>query len=305
MTDSIDGRSGTMLGGATAKPLVCVSVCVLVIVGGCRPAADRGEIKLAYVNWADATALTYLAEAVLETRLGYEVELTMADAAPVFTSVADGGHDAFLDAWLPVTHSAYMDRFRDSLIDLGPNYTGTKIGLVVPGFVEAESIPDLRGQSGRYEGRIIGIDAGAGIMTATERAVDVYGLDFRLMPSSEAAMTAALKEAVDRRKPVVVTGWEPHWKFARWDLRFLEDPEDVYAKSENIHTVVRPGFVDDHPRAAQFFRQFRLDSEQLQELMDSMRHSAERPLEIAKQWVADHPQAVETWLRGIPPGPAS
>lgn len=292
-----------MLRRGSIAAVVCVGV--LLAASSCRPTGGRREIKLAYVNWADATALTYLAEAILETRLGYRVELTMADAAPVFTSVADGGHDAFLDAWLPVTHAAYMDRFSDRLVDLGPNYTGTRIGLVVPAFVEARSVHDLQDQSGRYEGRIVGIDAGAGIMTATERAIDVYDLDFRLLPSSEAAMTAALKEAIDRQEPVVVTGWEPHWKFARWDLRFLDDPEGVYARSENIHTVVRPGFVDDFPRAAQFFRQFQLDNRQLQELMDEMRASDKRPLEIAKRWAADHPDAVETWLRGVSLEPAS
>lgn len=89
-------------------------VALLVLLSlpwvGCRADRDQRTIKLAYVNWADAVALTYLAQAILEDHLGYEVRLTMADAAPVFTSVADGGHDAFLDAWLPITHAAYIDR---------------------------------------------------------------------------------------------------------------------------------------------------------------------------------------------------
>jgi len=284
------------------KVVLCVLLTAMCLAGlGCGKSQGDREIKLAYVNWSDATALTYLAQAVLEDRLGYDVELTMADAAPVFTSVADGGHDAFLDAWLPVTHAVYMDRFEDRLVDLGPNYTGTRIGLVVPEYVEARSIADLQQDAHSYDNRIIGIDSGAGIMQATERAIEHYGLDFRLLPSSEAAMTAALKEAIDESKPVVVTGWNPHWKFARWKLRFLDDPDDVYARTENIHTVVRPGFVADHPDAARFFRQYRLDRAQLQDLMDQLRHTDERPLHIARRWMQAHPDAVDGWLKGIGP----
>lgn len=266
---------------------------------GCGNSEGRREIKLAYVNWSDGRALTRLAQAVLEDRLGYNVELTMADAAPVFTSVADGGHDAFLDAWLPLTHAVYMKRFQGRLVDLGPNYTGTRIGLVVPDYVRARSIADLQRDADRYGSEIIGIDSGAGIMQATERAIEHYELDLRLLPSSEAAMTAALKEAIEKSKPIVVTGWNPHWMFARWKLRFLADPDNVYARTENIHTVVRLGFQADFPDAAQFFRQYQLDRSQLQDLMDRLRHTDERPLQVARRWMRAHPDVIDGWLEGI------
>lgn len=269
---------------------------LLLATVGCRQITPPPKIKLAYVNWADGTALTYLVQAVLEEKLGYRVELTMADAAPVFTSVADGGYDAFVDAWVPVTHADYIERYSDTLVDLGPNYQGTRIGLVVPDYVDAESIADLAQTSERFGKRIVGIDSGAGIMKATERAIDQYQLDLRLLPSSEAAMAASLKEAIDRREPIVVTGWKPHWMFARWPLRFLNDPHGVFAGSENIHTVVREGFVKDHPDAANFLRNFQVDAEQLQELMDQMRNPDSDPEIIARRWIESHPDVVSRWL---------
>ncbi len=284
---------------ASRGVIVCLSAWWFLHVGGCARFSQENKIKLAYVNWADATALTFLAEAILEEELGYDVDLTMADPAPVFTSVADGGHDAFLDAWLPITHARYMERFQDQLQDLGPNYEGTQIGLVVPDYVPVSSIEDLRGAADLFESQIIGIDSGAGIMLATENAIEKYDLDYTLLPSSEAAMTANLKDAIDRKRPIIVTGWRPHWKFARWQLRFLDDPQAAFARSENIHTVVRPGFVEEHPRAAQFLRQFRLNAEQLQELMDQLRHGDGRPQDIARAWVAAHPQVVARWLQGV------
>jgi glycine betaine/proline transport system substrate-binding protein len=93
--------------------------------------------------------------------------------------------------------------------------------------------------------------------------------------------------------------------FARWELRFLEDPRGVYAKTENIHTVVRPGFVEDYPDAAEFLRNFRLSAAQLQGLMDRMRDPNADPEQIARRWVEGHAQVVDSWLPGIRPAPPS
>ena len=39
-------------------------------------------------------------------------------------------------------------------------------------------------------------------------------------------MTAALKSAIANDEEIAVTGWTPHWMFARWDLKYLDDPND-------------------------------------------------------------------------------
>jgi glycine betaine/proline transport system substrate-binding protein len=277
--------------------LICLTA--LASLSGCEQIVPAPKLKMAYVNWADATAMTFLVKAVFEEEFGYRVETTMADAAPVFTSVADGGHDVFVDAWVPITHGEYIKRFQDRLVDLGPNYRGTQIGLVVPEYVDVKSIDDLNEEAATFDGTIVGIDSGAGIMAATEQAIDDYELDFRLLPSSEAAMAASLKEAIDGRRPIVVTGWKPHWMFARWQLRFLEDPRGAYPQQEDIHTVVRPGFETDFPGATEFLRRFELTAEQLNGLMAAMRDRDADPDAIAKKWLEDHPEIVERWLADL------
>ncbi len=80
--------------------------------------------------------------------------------------------------------------------------------------------------------------AGAGIMKTSEQVLEKYDLDFKLLASSGPAMTASLKDAIRRKKWIVVTGWRPHWMFGRWDLRFLEqDPDKTVWKEGNIHII--------------------------------------------------------------------
>jgi glycine betaine/proline transport system substrate-binding protein len=67
--------------------------------------------------------------------------------------------------------------------------------------------------------KIIGIEPGAGLTMATQRMIKDYGLsDWTLQTSTTAAMLAALKKAVDAKKPIVVTLWRPHWAYSAYPL---------------------------------------------------------------------------------------
>ena len=37
-------------------------------------------------------------------------------------------------------------------------------------------------------------------------------------------MLAALDTAIKAKKPVVVTLWQPHWAFQKYQIRLLDDP---------------------------------------------------------------------------------
>ncbi len=108
--------------------------------------------------------------------------------------------------------------------------------------------------------KITGIDPGAGIMEATEKVLVEYDLkDWDLTTGSSAAMTASLKKAYDKEQPIIVTGWTPHWKFAKYDLKYLEDPKGVYGGEEQIRTIGRLGSSRRYARSAQNLITVQLD----------------------------------------------
>lgn len=265
--------------------------------GSAVQAGNHGTINLAYVEWSSEVASTNVMAAVLEQE-GYEVDLTSLSAAAMFQALATGDADAIVAAWLPTTHADYMERLGGDIEDLGANLDGTKLGLVVPAYADVDSIADLNEHAESFNGEIIGIDPGAGIMGLTEEVVDTYDLDLRLRSGSGATMTAALASAIQNEENVAVTGWTPHWKFARWDLKYLEDPENVYGGAEQIHTVVRQGLQEDMPEAYAILDAFEWTPEQMGEVMLMNQEDGADPYENAKQWVEDNQDLVNEWVNG-------
>jgi glycine betaine/proline transport system substrate-binding protein len=256
---------------------------------------EKGTINLAYVEWSSEVASTNVIAAVLE-QAGYEVDLTSLSAAAMFQALSTGDADAIVAAWLPTTHADYMERLGDSVEDLGPNLDGTKLGLVVPEYTDVDSIADLNDNADSFNGEIIGIDPGAGLMGLTEEVVDTYDLELDLRSGSGATMTAALSSAISNEEDVVVTGWTPHWMFARFDLKYLDDPENVYGGAEQIHTAVREGLEDDMPEAYAILDAFEWTPEQMGEVMLMNQEDDSDPYENAKQWVEDNQDVVDQWL---------
>ncbi|WP_249978660.1 glycine betaine ABC transporter substrate-binding protein [Vreelandella olivaria] len=255
----------------------------------------QGTVNLGYVEWSSEVASTNVIAAVLE-QAGFDVELTSLSAAAMFQALSTGDTDAIVAAWLPTTHAEYMERIGDQVEDLGVNLDGTKLGLVVPEYTDIDSIADLNDNTDRFNNEIIGIDPGAGLMGLTEEVVDTYGLELSLRSGSDATMVAALSNAINNEEDIVVTSWTPHWMFARWDLKYLEDPESIYGGAEQIHTIVRQGLEDDMPEAYAILEAFEWTPEQMGEVMLMNQEDGSDPYENAKQWVEENQDVVEQWL---------
>lgn len=146
--------------------------------------------------------------------------------------------------------------------------------------------------------KIIGIDPGAGLMKATANVLDEYELDdWTLVEGSGAAMTAALKKAYNKEEPIIVTGWSPHWKFSKFDLKYLEDPKGTYGDAENIHSIARNGLAEDHPSAYKVLDQFNWPEEDMNAVMVQIT-DGEDPEKAARNWVDENSDKVAKWTEG-------
>ena len=261
--------------------------------GKADKAGKTEQLKILYPNWAEGIAFTHLAKAALEDK-GYDVKITPLEPGPIYAALAKGDGDLMLDAWLPHTHSDYWDKFGDKLVKIGESFSGGTTGLVVPQYVDVNSITELNDNKDKFDGKIIGIGSGAGIHRNTEKAIKEYGLDYKQVTSSGSAMMASLKRAYDKQEPIVITGWKPHHMWADYDLKYLKDPKDVYPK-DVCAIVSRTGFKKDRPTVHKFFTNFNLKETQLYNLMDAI-EKGDDELEAAKKWYKNHKVLVESWM---------
>ncbi|UEM01424.1 glycine betaine ABC transporter substrate-binding protein [Skermanella rosea] len=271
----------------------------LVTFLGAAGAFAKEPIRIGLNNWAEAIAVSHMWQQVLGEK-GYEVELKTVEKAILYTGLSTDAIDVALEIWMPTTDAAYYDRFKDR-IDLHESwYHGARLGLAVPAYMEIGSIEDLKDRAatfgnGRSSDGIVGIEAGSSLMAMTEQAIKTYGLDYNLVTSSEVAMISALDRAYRQENPVVVTLWSPHWVFAKYDLKYLQDPRNAYGATDDIHFMSRKGFAEDYPEVLGWLNAWSMDDDSLGSLMAEV-NEANSPEEGARAWIAENRALVDGWL---------
>ena len=263
-------------------------------IGSFSSAKETKRINLSYVEWDTEVASTNVVGEVLK-QMGYDVTMTPLDNSIMWKSVSNGESDAMVSAWLPKTHGSQYAQYKDQVEDLGANLTGAKVGLAVPAYMDVNSIDELTDQAGK---KIIGIEPGAGVVTAAENTIQKYDnlKDWKVETSSSGAMTVALGQAIKKHEPIVVTGWTPHWMFAKYDLKYLEDPENGMGSEEQIHTMVRKGLKEDQPEAYKVLDNFHWSEKDMEKVMLEINNGKD-PQQAAKDWIKENQELVESWKK--------
>ncbi|OJG78005.1 glycine betaine ABC transporter substrate-binding protein [Enterococcus pallens] len=278
--------------------ILVAAAAVVVIIGsvafGGTKDATKGSVNLSYVEWDTEVASTHVVGEVLKD-MGYQVNLTPLDNAIMWESVAKGETDGMVSAWLPNTHKAQYAQYKDQIDDLGVNLKGAKLGLVVPDYMDVNSIEDLTDQANKT---ITGIEPGAGVVNAAEKTVSDYPnlADWKVATSSSGAMTVALGQAIKNKQPIVITGWSPHWMFAKYGLKYLEDPKGSMGQAESIHTIARQGLKEDQPEVYNVLKNFHWTKDDMESVMLAI-NEGQDPTDAAKDWIAAHPEQVAEWKK--------
>lgn len=281
------------------KRWVALASLLVLIIGGIsglsfgKKAADK-KVDLVYMNWDSEVASVNVLEQAMKQH-GFDVNTTALDNTVAWQTVANGQADGMISAWLPNTHKTQWQKFGKSVENLGTNLKGAKVGLVVPAYMNVNSIEDLKNQADK---KIIGIEPGAGEMATVEKTMKAYNnlSDWTLVPSSSGAMTVALGEAIKQHKDIVVTGWSPHWMFNKYDLKYLEDPKGTMGTEENINTVVRKDLKKDNPEAYKVLDQFNWTQKDMEAVMLDIQNG-KSPEEAANKWIKAHQSQVDQWFK--------
>jgi glycine betaine/proline transport system substrate-binding protein len=282
--------------------LLLAMALLLPVLAACSTGGDdeNQSVTIGWIPWDEDIAATYLWEHVLEEE-GYDVELVQLDAGLVFQGMAQGDVDVFLDTWLPGTHAEYWEDYGDQLEDLGVWYDDAILAYAVPDYVDVQSIPALAENAELFDGQIVGIEPGAGMMGIARDTVNPgYGLadSLELVESSTPAMIAELDSATAAEEPIVVTMWQPHWAYEAYNLRNLEDPDNLWGDAEQLHVTAREGFSEEFPELTEWFGNFQMDNDALFSLEVLIVESDGDEAGAVDEWLEneENQQLVDSWI---------
>ncbi|MFY4773573.1 glycine betaine ABC transporter substrate-binding protein [Metabacillus sp. RGM 3146] len=264
-------------------------------------AESQKKVKLGLVNWVDSISVAYLWKAILEKK-GYKVQMMELDKGALWTGVARGDVDLTGYVWLPQTDKPYYDKYKEDVEIGGSWYKGAKLGLVVPSYMkDVNSIEDLNKHKDELGGKIYGIDPGSSLMQLSQQVKQKYNLNLDLIDSSEAAMLTELNKAYEKKKPIVVTLWNPHWIFSTEKLKYLKDPKKVYGSTDNIHYMTRKGYHKEHPEIIKMYEKWDMTDEQLSKLIKYVNETTSgdegyNPQKGVKKWMDENPDLVKKWM---------
>lgn len=259
------------------------------------------RVTLAYTPDLVSLTATLTMKAFLQEHLGHPVGmLPVESAGDLWKAVADGEADATVSAWLPTRHNYLYEQYQDSVTDLGPHMTGTRLGMVVIGDADIDSISQLKGRSEDFTGQIL-VPAGDRIaLDKANQAVTVYDLSekYRIVPVSEEAMARFGDHPVGR--PAVAVTWTPteltalHANHIRWLIDRLEN----FTAQGGIHTVVHAGRVEDRTDLRKLLDHFAWERKQLDSLTSVVARDTASRYDHARAWAEKNALALDVWLGG-------
>lgn len=272
-------------------------------------------IKLAINEWTGQHITTRIAGEVLQ-RLGYTVEYTTAGYLPQFEAIQDGTVTASLEIWSNNVGETYDAAVKtgnvENIGDLGleagegwyyPKYMEEKCpGLpsweAFAGCAEMFSTPETFPQ-----GRLLDYPLDWGARNGD--IIKALKLPYVTVPGgSEGALVAEFRAAVERKEPVVMMFWTPHWLFAHveagkvdlpaFDQACMDDPAwgsnpdatgDCFVAVPTTFKVAWSGMKDKWPVAYKFLKSFQLSAEDQIPLISKVDSESQDLETVIKAWV--------------------
>jgi glycine betaine/proline transport system substrate-binding protein len=210
--------------------------------------AEEKSFTMGTMAWEDLTPITAITKKVLEDQ-GYKVKVTEFSEWGIAFAALTKGDIQLLASQVDYVAQDYWEKNKSKLEKISPVSHGLYQAVAVPKYVTIDSMEQLNDNADKFGGKIVGIEPGSGLMREAAKSVKDYGLKLQLVEGSTAAMTAALKSAIDRKEWVAVTVWEPSWMTQKYDVKWLKDPKGVFSPAQSYYWIGRKGFSEQNPRA--------------------------------------------------------
>lgn len=255
--------------------------------------AEEKTITMGTLSWEDLTPITGITKKVLEDQ-GYTVKVTSFSEWGIAYAALSKGDIQILTSQIDYVAQDYWNKNKNRLEKISPVSHGLYQGIAVPSYVNIDSIEQLNDNADKFNNRIVGIEPGSGLMSDTTNAVKEYGLKLQLLEGSTAAMTAALKSAVDRKEPIAVTIWDPSWMTQKYELKYLADPKGVFPPPQGYYWIGRKGFSAENPQAREVIASVYVPVSEIKAINGAVKDGKTMD-EAVKAWTDGHADLLKRW----------
>ncbi|NLK21166.1 MAG: glycine betaine ABC transporter substrate-binding protein [Epulopiscium sp.] len=273
---------------------IMVSISLLMGVVGCAntentlgATENKSVINLGVTPYPHIDLITEILELSLG-ELGYETERVEGDVGFMYLGMSQGDIDIYPDGWLPILHGNYIDKYGDRLEVGNTIYEQVTMGIVVPTYVDINSIQELKDNAEIFDNKIVGIEPSAGIMLTASETIDAYGMDnIELLEGSTPAMLAEVDNAVRAEEPIAFLGWRPHIMFSEYDLKVLEDDMDIW-DFDDVRSVMNPELKEKSPEAYELIQNFKISIDDIEDILFKLEQGENSLEELSAEWLANN-----------------
>lgn len=283
--------------------VVVLSLALLISAGAVGVTAQK-TITIAEQTWTGIKAKNAIVGTILE-KIGYDVKYKTVIGAPMWQGLSTGDLDVWFGAW-PSQSRVYEPLLKEGkIVKLGYNLRETKYCLAVPEYVwEAgvKSMEDLDKFREKFDATFTMGEPGGAATQYMEKAVkeDIYGLgDWKVTTGSFQAEMSEVKAKIEHHEWVVFAAWTPHWMNYEWNIKYLDDPQQLWEGSCSnapVMTAARKGLKEDMPNVYKFFKQVHTTPEMANEWIYKIDKKNMDRFKLAENWIKENIDVVDQWL---------
>ncbi|WP_336333134.1 glycine betaine ABC transporter substrate-binding protein [Pseudomonas putida] len=259
------------------------AMIVLACLAAVSQAEEKTSLKVGTMSWEDLTPITAIGKKFLESEK-YSVEVTkFSEWGIAYSALARGDVDVLVSQ-INYVASDYWQKNKQRLEKISVVSHGLRQGIVVPTSMPINSIEELNSVKDQVGEKIIGVEPGSGLMRELNTAVKEYGLQYKVIDGSTAAMAAQLQSSLERKQPIVAVLWTPSWMSMKYDVKFLDDPKHVFAPPQTYYWIAKKGFSAENPHLREVLASMYVPLETINAINGAVKDGSTEDQAVDKWW---------------------
>ncbi|WP_138471551.1 ABC transporter substrate-binding protein [Poseidonocella sp. HB161398] len=287
---------------------------------------ESGEtIKLMQADWTSMLVDTEILNIILST-YGYDVEKVIADDSARYPGFENGDLTIALETWQTTQDKAFNASVATGkVLDMGELGPQAREDWWYPAYMEEQcpGLPDWTALKDCAEafsapetapkGRYLGAPVSWGGFD--EERIEALDLPFEVVHAgTDAAMFAELKAAYERKAPIILWVYKPHWAPSVYEGSFVEFPAYEDACYSDPSWGVNPDMAYDcgkpqgwikkmawaegeeiWPCAYEITRNFTMDADEVGQLVYEVDVEGRDVDEVAMEWATENESKWREW----------